>query len=324
MNMDRIGRIIAAVVFGFLGAAFLAVSVRAGGGKNPSLRVMQDDKTLTILAGNQQILLYQQVESPQKPYVKRLFSPAGVQILLDAPSDHKHHHALMFALAADSINFWEEAAASGRQRHRSLQVVKAKVQKGVAHAGFIHHLEWADSSGKPLLLEQRTVLAYRASNLPATLLTWRSKLEPAPGREFSVLSGSHYFGLGMRFIESMDRGGRFINSEAKEGELVRGSERLTAARWCAYSASADGHPVTVAIFDHPANLRHPARMFTMTTPFAYLASTLNLWKEPLTLKAGQQLDLTYGVALWDGQAEAAQIEPLYRRWTALAAGIALP
>ena len=65
----------------------------------------------------------------------------------------------------------------------------------------------------------------------------------------------------------------------------------------------DGKPVTVAIFDHPKNLRHPAKMFTMSTPFAYLSATCNVWKEPITIKAGKPLDLRYGVAVWDGEVE---------------------
>jgi len=130
----------------------------------------------------------------------------------------------------------------------------------------------------------------------------------------SLLTGEHYFGLGLRFVESMDRGGRFLNAEGSAGESVRGSERLTPAKWCAYTATADGHPVTVAVFDHPSNPRHPARMFTMTPPFAYIAATLNLWKEPMTLKAGEVLELIYGIALWDGELQPAEIERVYRLW----------
>jgi hypothetical protein len=89
-----------------------------------------------------------------------------------------------------------------------------------------------------------------------------------------------------------------------------------AAKWCAYTAKADGKRVTVALFDGPTNPRHPNKIFTMSPPFAYLSATLNLWKEPLVLKAGETLKLNYAVALWDGDIAAAQIESLYRSWTA--------
>ena len=74
--------------------------------------------------------------------------------------------------------------------------------------------------------------------------------------------------------------------------------------------------MTVALFDHPQNPRHPARMFTMAKPFAYLSATLNLWKEPLKIEAGKPLDLKYAVAVWDGEVDDARVERLYEKWVA--------
>jgi hypothetical protein len=118
----------------------------------------------------------------------------------------------------------------------------------------------------------------------------------------------------MRFVESMNKTGTFLNASGQPGDIVRGEERVVRANWCAYAAEADGHPATVAMFDHPANARHPATWFTLREPFAYLSATLNLWKEPLKIEAGQKLDLCYGVAVWDGRVEPAKIEALYQRW----------
>jgi hypothetical protein len=56
----------------------------------------------------------------------------------------------------------------------------------------------------------------------------------------------------------------------------------------------------------------------MTKGFAYLAATMNLWKEPMTLDAGQSLNLCYGVAVWDGKIEPQKIVRLYQRWLELA------
>jgi hypothetical protein len=111
----------------------------------------------------------------------------------------------------------------------------------------------------------------------------------------------------------MDPNGTFINANNAEGETVRGDERLTPSNWCAYTAQADGKPVTVAMFDDPAN-PHPALWFTMHTPFAYLSATMNLWKEPLTVAAGQSATVRYGVALWDGPADRDTIASTYAWW----------
>jgi hypothetical protein len=148
----------------------------------------------------------------------------------------------------------------------------------------------------------------------ATLVTWQAQLETA-GKDSVRLTGSTYFGLGMRFVRSMDVGGQFVNADGKTG--VSGTNAARSA-WCAYSALADGKPVTVAMFDAPANPRHPATWFTMDQGFAYLAATLDLSRQPLVIEPGKPLKLCYRVAVWDGKTEAAKIAALGDRLAAAA------
>jgi hypothetical protein len=281
-----------------------------------SLRVVNGAESSLLYSGARLIAEYRSIQSPRKPYVGRLFSPAGIQVLRDSPSDHKHHHALMFALSVNGVNFWEEdRPESGMEMPATSIRPWRKKGHSIRAEGLAQDLYWTDpASGGALLFERRTVAAMQGADIPATLLLWRSRLQPAGGRNSVELGGAHYFGLGIRFVTSMDQGGTFFNSEKAEGEVVRGTERLTPSRWTAYSAEAEGKPVTVAIFDHPSNSRHPSRMFTMTSPFAYLAATLNLWKEPWTLEAKKPLELTYGVAVWDGRSTPELVEKLYRKW----------
>ena len=130
--------------------------------------------------------------------------------------------------------------------------------------------------------------------------------------ESLTIDGRHYFGLGMRFVRSMD-GGKFFNADGREGKVYRGEERLVRSRWCAYTVKADGKDVTVAMFDSPENVRHPATWFTMHKPFAYLSATLKLHEQPLEIdKKG--LGVCYGVALWDEAVKPERIEKLYQTW----------
>ena len=285
-------------------------------GEDTTMRVVQDAGTVSMVLDGRPVLQYRATDVPFKPYVKELYTPGGIQILRDLVPDHKHHHGLMFAIAADGVDFWSELKTCGRQVSAGLENVKSSAQNGNASASFTQHLVWMSPDDKEELREHRTLELHRVkvAGGDATLLTWRSRLETPPGKDSVKLTGSHYFGLGMRFVTSMDAEGRFTNSEGAEGPLVRGSERVTPAKWCAYTSTAGGKPVTVAMFDSPKNSR-PARFFTMR-PFAYLSATLNLWKEPMVLKAGEPLDLCYGVALWDGQTEPAGVAELYRKWAA--------
>ncbi len=300
-------------------AAALTPSGRCAPEANPegSLRVEESKTGMNIRDVHRLILSYRHNGrgTEYKPYMEKLYSPAGVQVLRDSPSDHKHHHALMFALSVDGVNFWEESKPeNGRERFRS-GYVKNAPRDNVERAGFVETVDWvAPAPDRTVLVERREITAFQAPDLGATLIEWRCRLEAPPGKDSAVLTGAHYNGLGLRFLKSMDSGGRFFNSDHRQGEVVRGDERLTPAKWCAYTAKADGHQVTVALFDHPNNLRYPAKMFTMTKPFAYLSATLNEWKEPVEVKAGKPLNLCYGVALWDGEKDKATVEKLYKRW----------
>ncbi|MBN2562113.1 MAG: PmoA family protein [Phycisphaerae bacterium] len=281
------------------------------GAEGDAVRVSPVSDGLTLHVGSRLVLKYRYGGVPAKPYVQELLTPGGVNVLRDAPHDHLHHHALMFALAVDGVSFWTEGDKEGRQVHQS-----SRIEVGKDEGGFAEQLAWQLPDGKTVLEEARTIRLHEdrvLRELGVTLLTWRSRLSAAGGVD-RKLSGDHYYGLGARFLVSMDQDGKFVNSARAEGKIFRGTERLLRATWCAYTAKADGKSVTVAMFDHPSNVRHPATWFTMTKPFAYLSATLNLHEEPLMLKADQPITLCYGVAVFDGHAAEPQIARLYQFW----------
>lgn len=294
--------------------ALLATAcVLAGRASAEPLTVAKDDTTIKISRASKPVLEYRFASVPFKPYVSQMWTPGGLQVLRDSPSDHKHHHSLMFAIAADGVDFWSETPKNGKQISVSLDG-PATAAGGVQ---FAQRLDCVATTGAVVLCERRRIFVHDTQESGATLLTWRSRLAAGPNREVVNLTGSHYFGLGARFLQGMDKIGEFSNATGQPGETVRGDERLVAAKWCAYSAPADGKQVTIAIFDDPKNPRHPAHMFTMGKPFAYLSATRNLWKEPMELKCGAELDLCYGFAVCDGKLATADIEELYQRWLEL-------
>lgn len=270
--------------------------------------------------GDRPVLEYLHGGDLFKPYVAKFFSPAGVNILRDQIADHRHHHGLMFAVGVDGVDFWAENQKCGRQIYKSFGWVKGTSRDCPWVAALEDRLAWVPAAGgQPLAIEDRRIKAYRREGLGASLLAWQTQLAPAEGRASIKLSGSHYFGLGMRLVQSMDGADDFFTPEGKAvGETVRGNERLVRGKWCAVVGEADGKPVTVAMFDAPGNVR-PAWWFIMAKPFAYMSATLNLHREPLVVEAGKPLALTYGVAVWDGKAKAGEIDKLYARWLELSA-----
>jgi hypothetical protein len=282
--------------------------------ENP-MRIITEENMVSVHTGPRVLMRYNYENVPFKPCVKELFSPGGVNVLRDAPADHLHHHALMYAIAVDGVNFWEEQQAPGRQAHWAFGNIRIGKQGDTPIASFEELLNWINPRSQELMLkEQRAIKICSPENFKVTLLSWRS-LFIVPSKKDSVtLGGSHYFGLGMRFLKSMDTDGVFFNAEGKAGEVVRGSEKLVRANWCAYIAKANGKIVTVAMFGDPDNFRHPTYWFTMTKPFAYLSATLNLHREPLKVLSGKPLALRYAVVVWDNRVENEQVEKVYDWW----------
>jgi hypothetical protein len=268
----------------------------------------KDPASVTVKSGERSVAVYRYVENPAKPYVAVLCSPSGVNVLRDSPADHKHHHGLMFAVAADGVDFWSENDKCGRQLNRSRDMTETPGQDGALVVG-PQQIDWVGpGNGKLVLHETRRISVHPGTTQSApTLLTWDTELQ-TPAGDPVTLTGSTYFGLGMRFVVSMDKGGQFVNADGKTG--VSGTNNARSA-WCAYSASADGKPVTVAMFDSPGNPRHPATWFTMDQGFAYLSATLDLSRQPLTIEPGKPLKLRYHVAVWDGKADAVKIAAVY-------------
>ncbi|MHC4461362.1 MAG: DUF6807 family protein [Planctomycetota bacterium] len=309
----------------FLAVVLLIPAAPSPAFANNTMRITTQENIVSVYAGENLLLRYPYKNVPFKPYVQQLFSPASVNILRDAPADHLHHHALMFAVKVDGVNFWEETQTAGRQAHQSFTNTRTDVATDVENdkrhdtreASFTELIDWIKPGSQELLLkEHRTIEVSQGTDLGATVLTWQSKFEVPAGKKSATLTGAHYHGLGMRFVKSMDKVGRFRNADGKPGTVFRGDERLVRSTWCAYTADANGKPVTVAMFDHPGNPRHPATWFTMTKPFAYLSATVKLHKEPLKVLPDKPLTLRYAVALWDGRVKTDQINQLYKRWSA--------
>ena len=257
---------------------------------------------------------YRHLKVPFKPYILKLCTPSGINILRDAPKDHKHHHGLMLGFTVEGGSFWDEQAKRKPGTQKTTKIGPKKDGR------LVSAIDWVKFDGKKVAVEKRSLEQVLLPGVNATVLDWCSTLACAEGLKKVDITGQHFFGLGMRFVESMDNGGRFFFDEQHgKSTVVRGDERITKARWAAYTAKVDGKPVTVALFDAPGN-PIPMHAFTMgdnSKAFAYLAATLDLYRRPpLELKADKPLTLRWGVALWDGEVAPKTVEAAYKAWLA--------
>ena len=177
-----------------------------------------DSENVTLRAGSRLVCDCKFWNTTHKPYVIRMYTPSGRNLLRDSPADHIHHHGLMFAVSANDCDFWAEFPdlPQGKQELAKLSVAAAADAQTASRATAT--LLWKNAAGAEILQEKRTLegVPYDA----ATLLTWSCELSKKPGEQVT-LGGSHYFGLGMRFVESMDNGGVFRFSP-DQGESTPG------------------------------------------------------------------------------------------------------
>ena len=257
-----------------------------------------------------------------KPCVDVLCTPSGRNILRDSPWDHIHHHALMYAVAVNGVDFWGEFDdARGKQLVTKTFAETRTDSDGTGLSKAVFHerinLSWVIPDGTVVLKETRTIDVSCQSGDDVTLLTWHSHLATPDSGVTATLGGDHYYGMGLRFDESMDKNGRFFANDGVEpGEIVRGDERVTQCKWMAYTAKLHEEPVTVAVFDSPNNPR-PMLVFTMGDAggaFAYISATVNLFREKMELTKDKPLDFVYGVAVWDGEQSPQSIEKAYQQW----------
>ena len=283
---------------------------------------------IVLQAAGKPLARYAYVSVPYKPYIDELRTPSGKNILRDAPLDHIHHHAMMYAIRVNDCNFWEEfnedfgkqvtkqcrkiAAPSARP---SLRAPRLRRTAAVFGDAVVSEIDWNAPGPKTLLKERRNIRVGRGNDV--TLLDWQSTFKSIGD---TVLGGTgHYYGLGIRFLEEMDKGGRFFNSTGNtDKETVNGDEGLTPCRWMAYTAKLKGEPITIAVFDHPSN-PEPMSAFTMGDAggaFAYISATMNMHRKQIHLQDGQTFAVKYRVAVWDGEVPPETVEKRYQEFIA--------
>jgi len=287
------------------------------------LRIALEDGRAVVTRDGEAVLEYQFGADLPKPFVQPLLTPSGRPVTMASPPDHVHHRGLMFALGnvafageeAQYVVFWGEAGAPERLG----RIVHVPGSEGIEAGGTDRvtlraRNEWRRQSDQALMLTENRRITVRETTDPSrNLLTWETELVaptrdvvlgPTEGREVS------YYGLGLRTPPDMT-GGAVFDANGKTGEAeVLGDD----APWCAYLGPSEPKR-GFAMFDHPANRRHPTGWFVMSAGFGYMTASV-VCHEPLPLPTGKPLRLRYGVCAFDGEPTAEEVEQWYREWVA--------
>lgn len=251
-----------------------------------------------------------------KPYVAEFSAPGGRNLLRDSPADHLHHHGLMYAIKVNGLNFWEEVSGSGVER---VVETSASVTGGAATLRQVIH--WlapqdaflADTTPAALLVEQRTLVLTVDPATREAALEWKAEFAVGKKTNEVSLTGTIYHGLGMRFPQQLDA---FADHSyaGRKPDLTKNRQEVSSARWAAVSFAAPAQPATITLVPHPANARGDGDCFSMLTPFAFLAATQGLDKEPLVYRSGDKFTLRYLVLLYPEMKSTETLEARVRRW----------
>jgi len=290
----------------------------AAAAEAPTYAWKAESDTLSLRAGEQTVFTLHFAADGGHPYVHPLALPGGPVMSDLAPADHRWHRGLWLSWKfLNGVNYWEYPNKQATQPDGKTAVVgKPEIRITDEAATVVLHLE--SSKEQVVMTEERTIAAHRPRADGSYTLDWTSKftagkqdvvLDRTPPKEFSW---GGYGGLGFRAAATM----RDFQASNSAGQVGKAQAHAQPAKWLDYSGvfGNKDEPATaagMAIFDHPANRRHPTRWYVSDTKRLPYFGTAPLYEEPLTLKAGESLTLKYRVFVHPGLGDKAVLDKEY-------------
>jgi hypothetical protein len=282
------------------------------------VRLKETPDAVDISVGGKPFVTYRyntkDAEVP-RPYFHPLLGPSGKTItqMGEVPGKkEKHFHHTALWIAHQNFSAKGEAACDnwqiGKPNSSRIAHVKFETVEGGPLAGrFIEKLHWLNVKGdKVLLAETRTVTvpkrdaARRVLDIDLVL--------SAPDVAVT-LNKTPYHLLAVRVLDEMmpAKGGVILNSEG-----MKNPRDGVSAKWIDISGKLGDEAQGVALFNHPANVRHP------TPCLQFSGQTIGLspsHQEALTIEAAKELRLRFCVLVHAGGAEDAKVADEYEAYT---------
>lgn len=271
-----------------------------------------------------------------KPYLHPLRSASGKMVsrgypMMDIPGeskDHPHQRGLWFSHGeVNGYDFWaneksQDNGKKGRIVLKKIDKVQSGKESGVIEATF----EWLDPQGKAIMTESRKMVFY--SNPTLRIMDFDILLKPLQKVTFGdTKEGSFAIRIAAGLEEPQKkslpepkRTGKMINAQGKQGETQVWGQR---SEWVDYSGELEGEKLGIAIFDNPANPRHPT--YWHSRSYGLFAANIFGEREftkdksrdgSMTIEPGQPLEFRYRVIIHPGDLQSAHIGELYKEYAA--------
>ncbi|MBL6714202.1 MAG: PmoA family protein [Pirellulales bacterium] len=263
-----------------------------------------------------------------KPILYPVIGPDGVPMTRSFPvekgvegeaNDHPHHESLWFTHdEVNGVDFWAHKPDDEGRTPRIVQKSMPVCEDGV----ILTDNAWTAPDGQVVLTDTRRYVF--AGDADQRTIDIQVVLHASEGDVHFGDTKEGTMAIRVRTpLQLKDSSG----SNGAAGH-IRTSEGLTdaeawgkRARWVDYFGEVEGAAVGVAIFDHPENLRHPARwhardygLFT-ANPFGVKHFTGND-SEPggYTLPAGEDLTLRYRFVFHGGDVDVGVLDSQWKAW----------
>ena len=263
-----------------------------------------------------------------KPILYPVIGPDGVPMTRSFPvekgvegeaNDHPHHESLWFTHdEVNGVDFWAHKPDDEGRTPRIVQKSMPVCEDGV----ILTDNAWTAPDGQVVLTDTRRYVF--AGDADQRTIDIQVVLHASEGDVHFGDTKEGTMAIRVRTpLQLKDSSG----STGAAGH-IRTSEGLAdseawgkRARWVDYFGEVEGAAVGVAIFDHPENLRHPARwhardygLFT-ANPFGVKHFTGND-SEPggYTLPAGEDLTLRYRFVFHRGDVDVGVLDSQWKAW----------
>jgi len=300
----------------------------------------QTDSVAVLIGGRTFTTFYFGANSP-KPYMSPLRSAQGTVVTRGYPMrtdipgerhDHPHHRALFFAHGdINGIDFWGEGPANtksqtangvyyptagelptGKTRFLRLDEVKSQGTSGTLKAEF--ELVGPDDKAIGSETQEYTFSGDASTRVIDCTFTLTAD-KAVPLKMGDTKEGT----FAIRVVNGLTKPGlKMLDSEGRTRVDNIWGKR---ANWVDYDGDVDGESLGIAIFDNPANIKHPtywhARDYGLfaVNPFG----ERDFYKDPkrdgsVTIATGESLTFRYRVLIHHGDAAEAQVAAAYHRY----------
>jgi hypothetical protein len=304
----------------------LAVQVQAQNAarSKPHYDWRQTDNSLALL-NNGRIVWQLNFDKKQgKPYFHPVCLTDGTELTWHRPPDHPWHYGLWFSWKyINGLNYWEEDPKTGlSQGLTEIKNVQVTANDNYS-AQIAMQLSYHPPEGPVVLTEDRRIDVSAPDEDDRYRIDWMSRftagavdvlLDRTPiAGEKGGQSWGGYAGLSVRIAKDVTDW-YLIDSEGRKDLQAHGQK----SRWMSFGGRAVGSKdFSIAIFDHPDNLRHPSPGFVIMdpkVPFGYFSPAL-LFNKPYTLPAGKSFSLKYRVLICPGRADKNMLETEWKSFS---------